>query len=221
VAYGNMEKYFPENKLVLTGNPVRTFQLSDKKKAEAKKYFSVHSGNPVLLILGGSLGARSINNCLKENLEMLGKQNVEVIWQTGKIYCNEMKKAWEINRFENIRVYDFISRMDLAYNIADVLISRAGASTISEICILGKPAILVPSPNVAEDHQTKNAMALVDRNAARIVTDKDAGKKLINEALILLNDKKAQNTIGTNCKKMALPEAAEKIVDEILKLVMV
>ena len=219
VAYDHMEKYFPAEKIILTGNPVRSFALSEDIKREAKTHFSIHSDNPVLLILGGSLGARSINNCLKNGLDRLGNENIEIIWQTGKIYYDEMKAAWENNKYENIKVLDFISRMDLAYNIGNVIISRAGASTISEICILGKPTILVPSPNVAEDHQTKNAMALVNKEAAKMVADKDQEKNLITEALELLKDKKEQQKISVNCKKMALPNAAHDIVNEILKLV--
>ncbi len=218
VAYENMEKYFPKEKIVLTGNPVRAFEISESKKTEAKKHFSIHTPYPVLLILGGSLGSRTINNCVKEALDILAKEEIEVLWQTGKIYFDEMKNAWDADKHQNIRVYDFISRMDLAYNIADVIVSRAGASTISEICIIGKPSILVPSPNVAEDHQTKNAMALVEKNAARMVADKKVSESLISEAIHLMKNKEEQNKIAVNCRKLALPDAAENIVNEILKM---
>ena len=209
VAYPGMEKYFPADKIVLTGNPVRKdFMGIKNKSSESLEYFSIRSGKKVLLIIGGSLGAATINRSIMDNIMLLCEnRDFEVIWQTGKIHCT------------NLKIFEFIERMDLAYSVADVIISRAGAGTISELCIVGKPVILVPSPNVAEDHQTKNAMALVSRNAGLMVSDSEAVKKLIPEAIGLLNNGNKMNQLATNIKTMAISDSSEKIVDEIYKLI--
>jgi UDP-N-acetylglucosamine--N-acetylmuramyl-(pentapeptide) pyrophosphoryl-undecaprenol N-acetylglucosamine transferase len=219
VAYAGMEKYFPADKIVLTGNPVREeVIITNVKRSEASGFFQLSGDKPVLLILGGSLGARTINSSILEGIMELEKANIEVLWQTGKLYYNRIQEAIAPMQLKNIRCLDFINRMDLAYTLADVIISRAGAGTISELCLVGKPVILVPSPNVAEDHQTKNAMALVQQEAAMMITDKEAPGKLVNEALALMNNEALKISLGTNCRKMALPGSASKIVDEIMKL---
>jgi UDP-N-acetylglucosamine--N-acetylmuramyl-(pentapeptide) pyrophosphoryl-undecaprenol N-acetylglucosamine transferase len=219
VAYTGMEKYFPAAKIVLTGNPVREelFHNTPDRKA-ASEYFKVSADKPVLLILGGSLGARTINNSILAHIETLGREDIEIIWQTGRLYVEGIRNALGQSQPGNVKYFDFIQRMDMAYAVADVIISRAGAATISEICLLGKPAILVPSPNVAEDHQTKNAMALVKNRAAIMVPDGDAHGKLVPLALELIHDLQLRESLGSNCARMALPNAASKIVDEIIKL---
>jgi UDP-N-acetylglucosamine--N-acetylmuramyl-(pentapeptide) pyrophosphoryl-undecaprenol N-acetylglucosamine transferase len=220
VAYEGMDKYFPADKIVLTGNPIREELITPPvNKATACAFFNIPENKPVLLVLGGSLGARTINETLLSQIQTLEKENVQVLWQTGRLYYERVKKELEGQQLLNIKFYDFISRMDLAYHVADIIISRAGAATISEICLLGKPAILVPSPNVAEDHQTKNATALVKNNAAIMVSDKDAPEKLILQTIKLLHDKELQHTLGSNSQKMALYHSAAKIVDEIFKLI--
>lgn len=219
VAYAGMEKYFPAEKIVLTGNPVREeVIITHVKRSEASGFFGISGDKPVLLILGGSLGARTINNSILEGIRELENANIEVLWQTGKLYYSRIQESIAPMQLKNIRCLDFINRMDLAYTLADVIISRAGAGTISELCLVGKPVILVPSPNVAEDHQTKNAMALVQKQAALMITDKDAPVKLVNEVMSLLNNEELKISLGRNCKNMALPGSASKIVDEIMKL---
>ena len=220
VAYPGMEKYFPADKIVLTGNPVRKDFMSIKNKSsEGLEYFSIRSGIKVLLITGGSLGAATINRSIMDNIMLLSEnRDLEVIWQTGKIYYDDVKSFLEEIHHTNLKIFEFIERMDLAYSVADAIISRAGAGTISELCIVGKPVILVPSPNVAEDHQTKNAMALVSRNAGMMVSDSEAVKKLIPEAIGLLNNGDKMNQLATNIKTMAISDSSEKIVDEIYKL---
>lgn len=219
VAYAGMEKYFPAKKIVLTGNPVREeVIITHVKRSEASGFFRISGDKPVLLILGGSLGARTINNSILAGIMVLENANIEVLWQTGKLYYSRIQEAIAPMQLKNIQCLDFINRMDLAYALADVIISRAGAGTISELCLVGKPVILVPSPNVAEDHQTKNAMALVQQQAALMITDMDAPQKLVNEALSLMKNEDLKASLGKNCKNMALPGSASKIVDEIMKL---
>lgn len=219
VAYAGMEKYFPAKKIVLTGNPVREeVIITHVKRSEASGFFRISGDKPVLLILGGSLGARTINNSILAGIMVLENANIEVLWQTGKLYYSRIQEAIAPMQLKNIQCLDFINRMDLAYALADVIISRAGAGTISELCLVGKPVILVPSPNVAEDHQTKNAMALVQQQAALMITDMDAPQKLVNEALSLMKNEELKVSLGKNCKNMALPGSASKIVDEIMKL---
>lgn len=218
VAYPGMERYFPAGKIVLTGNPVREELIQQTNKAEACRFFDLDPAKPVIVVLGGSLGARTINNSLLGQILLFEKEDVQLVWQTGKLYINLIRKELENQELRNIRYYDFINRMDMAYGVADVIISRAGAATISELCLLGKPVILVPSPNVAEDHQTKNAMALVQNHAALMVSDKEASEKLVQKALELVRNKSLCNELTQNSKSMGLPGAAHKIVDEIIKI---
>jgi UDP-N-acetylglucosamine--N-acetylmuramyl-(pentapeptide) pyrophosphoryl-undecaprenol N-acetylglucosamine transferase len=220
VAYEGMERYFPAGKIVLTGNPIRENIINPNlEKLKACEFFNIQGNQPVLLILGGSQGSRTINDCLLQQVDRINNENVQLIWQTGKLYYNKIKEELDPKKLSNIKYLDFINRMDLAYCIADVIISRAGAGTISELCLVGKPVILIPSPNVAEDHQTKNANALVKRNAALIIPDNEAPKRLVEEALQLIKNETLKETLGSNCKKMAVIDSASKIVNEILKLV--
>ncbi len=219
VAYPDMDKYFPAGKIVLTGNPVRDeFMAAGIKKEDACAYFNIPGDKPVMLVLGGSLGARTINDSLLDAISTLEQEPIQVIWQTGKYYYSGIMETLESMQPANIRCLAFIDRMDMAYSLADVIISRAGAGTISELCLVGKPVILVPSPNVAEDHQTKNAMALVRQHAALMVPDGEAREKLIGTAVSLLKDTSLRISLGQNCRQMALPGSAAKIVDEIFKL---
>lgn len=220
VAYENMEKYFPKEKIVLTGNPVRTDILNvDKKRNEALKFFSLDPNKKILFAFGGSLGARTINESIFNNLQDLIITEVQLIWQIGTFYFQEFRERLKSFDLTNIRYFEFLKEMDLAYAAADVVISRAGALSISEICLAGKPAIFIPSPNVAEDHQTKNAMALVNEKAALLVTDIDARTNLVPEALKLLFNENQQKVLSTNIKRLGKPHAAENIVREIISLI--
>jgi UDP-N-acetylglucosamine--N-acetylmuramyl-(pentapeptide) pyrophosphoryl-undecaprenol N-acetylglucosamine transferase len=253
VSYDGMDKFFPKEKIILTGNPVR----QDLKKIEngelrieneAYEYFGLDAAKKTILIIGGSLGARTINESVLAHLKDIENSDVQVIWQTGKNYyqaiacsdkvlpCSDYSDRLEpvkiarreveprtnveshTNRQSSIHVMEFVSRMDLAYSVADLVISRAGASSISELCLLGKATILVPSPNVAEDHQTKNAMALVKHDAAIMIADKDAVQELISTALKVVQDEEKLKSLSANILKLALPDAADKIVDEIEKI---
>ena len=218
VAYEGMEKFFPAEKIVLTGNPVRQ-NLAGGDKVEALKEFGFSADKKVLLIIGGSLGARTINNSVIAHLSEIVESGVQVLWQTGKGYIEAARKAAEPFMSERLVVTDFVGRMDLAYAMADLVISRAGASSISELCLLGKPSILVPSPNVAEDHQTHNAMALVNKDAAVFVKDIDADKDLISTALNLINDEAKLNELSNNTKKLAQFDSANRIADEVVNLI--
>ncbi len=218
VAYEGMEKFFPKEKIILTGNPVRQ-NLLQGTKAEAYKEFGFSPERKTLLIIGGSLGARTINRSVMAHLQELIDADVQILWQTGKNYIDECRAAAEKYQSENLIVTDFVSRMDLAYAMADLVISRAGASSISELCLLGKPCVLVPSPNVAEDHQTHNAMALVNKNAAVLVKDVDAENALIAEALRLIADEARLAELRTNILTLAERDSASRIADEVLKLV--
>lgn len=218
VAYEGMEKFFPAEKIVLTGNPVRQ-NLAGGEKTEALKEFGFSADKKVLLIIGGSLGARTINNSVIAHLSEIAESGVQVLWQTGKGYIEAARKAAEPFMSERLVVTDFVGRMDLAYAMADLVISRAGASSISELCLLGKPSILVPSPNVAEDHQTHNAMALVNKDAAVLVKDVDADKDLISTALNLINDEAKLNELSNNTKKLAQFDSANRIADEVVNLI--
>ena len=219
VAYEEMEKYFKGKPVVVTGNPVRRDLLNLKdSKAAAMEHFIFNGKEPTLLIVGGSLGARTINESILQGLDKLIDAHVQVLWQTGKIYYDKIMSAIAGKDLRSIRVYDFIHRMDWAYAAGDVVISRAGALAISELCIAGKPAIFVPSPNVAEDHQSKNANTLVKAEAAIMIEDKKAMKQLVDEALKLLYDKDRAAKLSTNIKKLRKPDAAKAIVDEIEKL---
>lgn len=219
VAYTGMQKFFPANKLILSGNPVREELLAYKATAEdAYGYFNIRQGTRVILILGGSLGARTINYSVLKHIDTIENEDVQVIWQTGKLYIETVRERLGNKEYRNIRYMDFITRMDLAYAAADVIISRAGAGTISELCCIGKPVILVPSPNVAEDHQTKNAMALVQKNAALMIRDNEAVDTLIPEAIQLIKNEKLRQVLSGYCSELALPEATKTIVDEILNI---
>lgn len=220
VAYPHMERYFPAEKIVLTGNPVRKNLIdSVVNKTEALAYFNLKADQPVVLLIGGSLGARSLNESVMANLELIRSTDVQIIWQTGSYYYLEMLERLGTNGPENLLPVEFVSRMDWAYAVAGVVISRAGAGTISELCLLGKPCILVPSPNVAEDHQTKNALALVDNQAALLIKDADANEKLFKETFSLLADQARLKSLSENAKKLSRPNAAKDIVDVILSVV--
>ena len=217
VAYDNMERFFPKGKIVKTGNPVRQDLLEIKsKRTEAKAFFQLQEGVQTILIIGGSLGARRINQLIEKELDFFKQQNVQLVWQCGKFYYEEYKKH---NKLAHVQVHQFINKMDLAYAAADIIISRAGASSVSELCIVGKPVIFIPSPNVAEDHQTKNALAITEKGAGMLIREKalDAEFKISCEALI--KSKKIQTDFGNEIKKLALPDATARIVDEVEKLV--
>ena len=220
VAYENMERYFPKEKIVLTGNPVRENLLNKvENKKEAIGYFGLKNLGNVILIIGGSLGARSVNNAVLKNISLIAGSDVEVIWQTGSIYFKEILDKMRDAVPANLHIHEFLSRMDLAYAVAGVVVSRAGAGTISELCLVGKPVILVPSPNVAEDHQTKNAKALAEKGAAILIPDSEIDEKLLSEAIGLIDDTEKCNSLAKNIKMLARPNATRHIVDEAEKLV--
>ena len=218
VAYTSMERFFPAEKIILTGNPVRQNLLAEINKQEAYECFGLNPNKPTLMVMGGSLGARTINQAMIAGLERLKASGIQVIWQTGRIYYQDALKAYEPYRCDEIKVTDFLSRMDYAYAVSDLVVSRAGASSISELSLLGKPSILVPSPNVAEDHQTHNARALSDKGAAILVRDVEAVDTLVDIALETIASKEKLQSLSDNVLKLAYPNSAEKIVDEILKL---
>lgn len=220
VAYSGMEKYFPAQKIMLTGNPVRQdLEHLKTTRAEAFEFFNIPPQNRVVLVVGGSLGARTINESILAHLSQIeSTQNLTVIWQTGKYYHNEIKQRLQSQPCSNIRLFDFVNRMDLAYTAANLVISRAGAGTISEICLVAKPAILVPSPNVAEDHQTHNAMALVANNAAVMVKDSEAQQQLVDTALKMVANNTQLEQLSANVLKMALPNSANIIAQEVIKI---
>ncbi|MDU0371358.1 undecaprenyldiphospho-muramoylpentapeptide beta-N-acetylglucosaminyltransferase [Hymenobacter endophyticus] len=217
VAYEGMEKFFPADRLVLTGNPVRT-EIADGQRAEALDFFGLDAARPVLLIIGGSLGARTLNQATATALLRLREAGVQLLWQTGKVYYPEAEKQAAPFTADNLKALEFVRRMDLAYAAADVVISRAGALSVSELCLTGKPSILVPSPNVAEDHQTKNALALTQKDAALLVRDAEAGAVLYDEALALLQNPARQQQLAANIRQLAYPQATATIVDELLQL---
>ncbi len=219
VAHGGMEKYFPADKLVVTGNPVRkTILLRDSLKEEAHRFFGLDPERKTILIIGGSLGARSVNEMILAGYEQLVASGYQVIWQTGGYYFEEMKRRIP-QASDRIVIKDFVREMNFAYALADVVISRAGALSIAELMLTGKPAILVPSPNVAEDHQTINAMALAERDAAVLVKDNEGMEKLIQTTLELVEDEKRKEELSKNIKGMSLPNAPRDIANEILKLI--
>jgi len=220
VAYEGMERFFPAEKIMLTGNPVRQALLETTiTKEEALKSFGLDPTRKTVLLVGGSLGARTINESVLSHLKEIEATDLQFIWQTGKYYSAEIaKKLQELGQPKNIVVTDFVSDMGAAYKAADLVISRAGASSISEFCLIGKPVILVPSPNVAEDHQTKNAMALVNRGAALFVSDAEAPEKLISLAIATVGDEEKLKSLSENVLKMALPNSAEIIAKEVIKL---
>ena len=220
VAYEGMDRFFPSEKIILTGNPVRQNILQNNiSKADARKAFQLDPEKKTILIIGGSLGARTINESILQHLSDIRNSDVQFIWQTGKVYKEAIAKRLEGEEpLANLHVTDFISDMASAYAAADMVISRAGASSISEFCLLGMPVILVPSPNVAEDHQTKNALALVNKQAAVYVKDAEAPEKLINTALSIVNDESKLNELHQNILGMALKNSAERIAEEVLKI---
>ena len=232
VAYEGMEKFFPAEKILLTGNPVRQTLLNDPiTREEAAHLFSLDPNRKTILILGGSLGARTINQTLTAGLAQIkAHSEVQFIWQTGKIYIEQAKAAitaftgeavrnTRVSSLPNLYVTDFIKNMNSAYTLADLVISRAGAGSISEFCLLGKPVILVPSPNVAEDHQTKNALALVNKDAALYIKDAEAQEKLLDTALATVTDDEQLKQLSQNISKLALPDSARIIAQEVLKLI--
>ncbi|WP_395059295.1 undecaprenyldiphospho-muramoylpentapeptide beta-N-acetylglucosaminyltransferase [Flavobacterium sp.] len=217
VAYENLERFFPKENMMLTGNPVRQDLISvEEKRNEAIDYFKLDVNKKTLLILGGSLGARRINQLIAKEIDWLLSLDVQVIWQCGKLYFEEYK---HFSDKENVQVLSFIDRMDFVYAAADIVISRSGASSVSELAIVGKPVIFIPSPNVSEDHQTKNAQAIVDKHGAIFLKEAqlDSEFNLVFEAL--LKDKGKQEDLSKNIKSLALPNATKDIVDEIVKLI--
>jgi UDP-N-acetylglucosamine--N-acetylmuramyl-(pentapeptide) pyrophosphoryl-undecaprenol N-acetylglucosamine transferase len=220
VAYRGMEKYFPEQKLIFTGNPVRKDIIDlESKRDKAVMQFAFDVNVKTLLILGGSLGAKTINESVLAHIDKLIDAKVQVIWQTGKVYYDSVKAQVRDKDLRKIRIHDFLKQMDLAYAASDVVISRAGALAISELCLAKRPTILVPSPNVAEDHQTKNAMSLVNVQAAMMIKDVEANSQLIDAALKLLYDESQCQKFAENISKLGKPNATEQIVDEIEKLI--
>lgn len=219
VAYEKMERYFPAERLKLTGNPVRKHLLKlQANPREGYENFRIEKGKKVCLLVGGSLGARTLNQSFMEGIERLNREDLVVLWQCGKYYQNEVEAKVKASGLDNIRVSPFISRMDLAYGVADLIVSRAGALTISELCIVGKPVILVPSPNVAEDHQTHNAASLVSRKAAWMIADNEAREKLVDRMLMLLENNKEQKQLSENIKQLGIADASERIAAEVLKI---
>lgn len=218
VAYDNMERFFPAEKIIMTGNPVRADILDcNVSKEDAKQQLGFDPSRPLVVMVGGSLGAKAMNNAMKEALRSIVAAGASVLWQSGKNYAEECAEA--ARDVENAIATPFISRMDLVYKAADILVSRAGASTISEIQLVGIPAVLIPSPNVAEDHQRKNALALVEKDAAVMIPDNECSEKLAPTVISLLNDKTLRDTLAINAAKMGLKDADEKIVDKIYELV--
>lgn len=225
VAYEGLERFFPKEKIVLTGNPTRRDMVStDGKEAEGYAFYGFDASKKTVLIIGGSLGARTLNESVVANLEKLKESGVQVLWQCGKLYHDKLQEELKgtvvgSDNYPNIKMVQFITRMDLAYAIADVVISRAGAISVSELCLVKKPTILVPSPNVAEDHQTKNAMALVEKDAAVLVKDLEAKEKMVDEVLRLISDVSRCESLKKNIALLGKPDATASIVDELEKLI--
>lgn len=219
VAYEGMERFFPPGKLVFTGNPVRTsFLTQPVEQEQAMAHFGLDPAKKTIFLFGGSLGAQRLNEAVAAQAEVLREHSgVQLLWQVGKLYHERYQNS-EAVQLPNVRLLPFVDRMDLAYAVADLVVCRAGALTISELSLLGKAALLVPSPNVAEDHQTKNARALVDKGAAAMVTDREATEKLLPQAIALLADEPRRSNMAENIKEMARPEAASDIADEVLAL---
>lgn len=220
VAYEGMERFFPADKIIMTGNPVRQNVLdSPLSVGDARKAFGLDPDKKTILIVGGSLGARTMNESIQQHLDLVKDSGLQFIWQTGKYYNAKIMEFMKGKELPNLKILDFVSDMGAAYKAADLVISRAGASSISEFQLIGKPVILVPSPNVAEDHQRKNAMALVNRHAALYVEDAEAPDKLLKLAIETVNNDDELKTLGANVKKMGLKNAADVIADEVLKLI--
>lgn len=215
VAYQGMEKYFPSSKMVLTGNPVRQDLLEiDAKRDQALRFFELEPGRMTLLVLGGSLGARSINQLIDDHLSFFREREVQILWQCGKLY----QETYAGKSNSRVRVLPFVKRMDLAYAAADIILSRAGALSVSELCIVGKPVIFIPSPNVAEDHQTKNARSVASRNAAIVLPESESKETFSGMFEGLIGDKDKMEQLSKNIKQLARPNATRQIVDEIVKL---
>ena len=219
VAYDGMERFFPKEKLMLTGNPVRQSLLdTNVSREDAVRTLGLDPNKKTILLVGGSLGARTINESVVQHLDLVAQSGVQFVWQTGKYYYADLQQQLKDHNLPNLKMTDFIADMGVAYRAADLVISRAGASSISEFCLIGKPVILVPSPNVAEDHQTKNALALVDRDAALYVKDADAPATLLKLAIDTVNDEARLKSLSENVLKLALPDSAEIIAKEVIKL---
>ncbi|MDT0689475.1 undecaprenyldiphospho-muramoylpentapeptide beta-N-acetylglucosaminyltransferase [Salegentibacter sp. F188] len=215
-AYEEVKRFFPAEKTVITGNPVRLDLLKvSEKREEAQRFFHLDKKKKTVLVIGGSLGARRINQLIETWVPKFEKENIQLIWQTGKLYYDEYRK----HNSDLVQTYEFLNRMDRAYAAADVIISRAGAGSVSELSIVGKPVLFIPSPNVAEDHQTKNAMALTENNAALTLTEAELEEKFEKTFFDLVNSEAKQKELGENIKKMALPNATANIVDEVEKLI--
>jgi len=217
VAYPDMERFFPAEKIVLTGNPIRQNLLNMVGRQEAAGYFGLDPERMVVFVTGGSLGARTINEGILDGYKKLVEEGIQIIWQTGKYYYNNI--VAEVRESESLKIMAFVDKMEAAFSLADVVVSRAGASSISEIAMLNKATVFVPSPNVSEDHQTKNAMALVKENAAILVKDAEVKAKLVDEILALIKDEEKLMMLEKNVNKFAKPDASEHIVDELMKLV--
>lgn len=220
VAYEGMDKFFSNKKIVLTGNPVRfgVTQIADKR-SEALSFYKLDETKPTVLVIGGSLGAKTLNESIINGLEKFQENGIQVLWQCGKLYYDELTNRLNDSDLNGIHLTQFIERMDLAYALADVIISRAGAISVSELCLVHKPVILVPSPNVAEDHQTHNAMALVNKEAAILIKDSESREKLVDEAIKLVADKKLQAVLAQNIAQLGRSNATKDIVTEIIKIV--
>jgi UDP-N-acetylglucosamine--N-acetylmuramyl-(pentapeptide) pyrophosphoryl-undecaprenol N-acetylglucosamine transferase len=216
VAYENLERFFPKEKMVLTGNPVRQDLMTiEGKRAEGVAHFNLDPNKKTILVLGGSLGARRVNQLIEKELEFFEMQNVQLLWQCGKLYFEEYQKY----QSKDVQVMAFIERMDLVYAAADIVISRAGASSVSELCIVGKPVIFIPSPNVAEDHQTKNAKSIADKNGAILIRESELDSTFESTFSDLIGNENKQHELSQNIKSLALPNATKDIVEEIIKLI--
>jgi UDP-N-acetylglucosamine--N-acetylmuramyl-(pentapeptide) pyrophosphoryl-undecaprenol N-acetylglucosamine transferase len=216
VAYENLERFFPKDKMVLTGNPVRQDLMTiEGKRAEGVAHFNLDPNKKTILVLGGSLGARRVNQLIEKELEFFEMQNVQLLWQCGKLYFEEYQKY----QSKDVQVMAFIERMDLVYAAADIVISRAGASSVSELCIVGKPVVFIPSPNVAEDHQTKNAKSIADKNGAILIRESELDATFESTFSDLIGNENKQHELSQNIKSLALPNATKAIVEEIIKLI--
>ena len=219
VAYDGMERFFPKEKIMLTGNPVRQSLLDTTlSREDAVRSLGLDPNKKTILLVGGSLGARTINESVVQHLDLVEQSGVQFVWQTGKYYYADLQRQLKDRNLPNLKMADFIADMGAAYRAADLVVSRAGASSISEFCLIGKPVILVPSPNVAEDHQTKNALALADRDAALYVKDADAPATLLKLAIDTVNDVARLKSLSENVLQLALPNSAEIIAKEVIKL---
>lgn len=220
VAYEGLDRFFPKEKIVVTGNPTRQEMVKiEGKRDEAYAFYGMDSNKKTILIIGGSLGARTLNESVVHHIHLLNETGIQILWQCGKLYFDQLTEQLKNTDLHHVKMVQFITRMDLAYAMADVVISRAGAISVSELCLVKKPTILVPSPNVAEDHQTKNAMALVDQQAALLVKDNEAKDSLIPEALALLDDEQKCTKLAMNIGQLGKPNATADIVDELEKII--